>query len=154
MLFNAGVDFYGDGIEGLHPDDAKKRGSADFKRQGRKIEITEMNLDMRLLKEIQAGKDKVLKAQGNQKDDFESSKSKGIKSIPMTTQDDDEEEVVGEDKKQEEKKAENESEAKKDKKKKKKKKNKKGLADFMDDFKETERFKKDDVNDEEPATTA
>jgi len=140
VLFNAGVDFYGDGVEGLHPDDAKKRGGEDFKRQGRKIEITEMNLDMRLLKEIQAGKDKVLKAQGNQKDDFQSSNSKGIKSIPMSTQDEDEEEVVGEEKKPEEKKAETESDAKKDKKKKKKKKNKKGLADFMDDFKETERF--------------
>jgi len=57
VLFNAGVDFYGEGIEGLHPDDAKKRGSEDFKRQGKKIDITEMNLDMRLLKEIQDKKD-------------------------------------------------------------------------------------------------
>ena len=60
----------------------------------------------------------------------------------MTTQDDDGEEVDGEDshlvKKHEEVKAETKSETKKDKKK--KKKNKKGLADFMDDFKETERF--------------
>lgn len=45
-------------------------------------------------------------------------------------------------KKHEEVKAETKSETKKDKKK-KKKKNKKGLADFMDDSKETERFKKD-----------
>lgn len=39
VLFSAGVDFYGEGEEGLHPDDAKKRGSEDFKRRGRKIGI-------------------------------------------------------------------------------------------------------------------
>ena len=30
----------------MHPDDIKKRGCEDFKRQGKKIEIVEMNLDM------------------------------------------------------------------------------------------------------------
>ena len=52
VLFNAGIDFYGNEKDGMHPDDIKKRGCEDFKRKGKKIPIVEMNLDMQLLKEI------------------------------------------------------------------------------------------------------
>lgn len=46
-LFNCGISFFGEEDDQTkhHPDDLKKRGSAEFKKKGLKIEIMEMNLD-------------------------------------------------------------------------------------------------------------
>lgn len=84
--------------------------------------------------------------QNNQQDEFQS--KKGIKSIPMTQDDDDEEDDA---EKKQEPAEEKVAEPKKDKKK-KKKKNKKGLADFMDDNKEQNEFKKDALVEEVSST--
>jgi hypothetical protein len=52
-LFNCGINFFGEEDDQAqhHPDESRKRGMEKFKKGGLKIEINEINLDQKILKE-------------------------------------------------------------------------------------------------------
>ena len=127
-LFNCGISFFGedDDLAKSHPDELKKQGMEKFKMKGLKIEVKEMNLDQKLLKEQQAKKEEALRRMNE---------GESARSAESTTADEKPSELVAKD--------EEKSQSKKDKKKKNKKKKNKGLADFMEDTNEASAFNKE-----------
>jgi len=128
-LFNCGISFFGeedDDSAKSHPDELKKQGMEKFKMKGLKIEVKEMNLDQKLLKEQQAKKEEALRRMNE---------GESARSAESTTADEKPAELVATN--------EEKSQPKKDKKKKNKKKKNKGLADFMEDKNEASAFNKE-----------